>query len=74
MRPFGKQSNVMWKGGEVLVTEGNCNSPKKAKIVEEGAGKGKMQLGSRGHVKCKSVGIFMYRMMGKWRQGSLGAG
>jgi hypothetical protein len=41
--------------GEVLVTGGNHNSPKKAKMVGEGAGKGKMQLGSRGHVKCKMV-------------------
>jgi hypothetical protein len=41
--------------GEVQVTGGNHNSPKKEKMVGEGAGKGKMQLGSRGHVKCKMV-------------------
>jgi hypothetical protein len=40
----------------------------------EEARKGKMKLGSRGCVKRKIVGTFMYRMMGKWREGSLGAG
>jgi hypothetical protein len=38
-------------------------------MEKEGAGRGKMKFWSRWYARRKVMYIFVYRMMGKWREG-----